>query len=72
MRTMPKNTSRQIVMSISTPPMTKLLRSISSTISMRIAPMAAAMKLSTPPITAIATTRLICRRKRLFGVTIPT
>ena len=69
---MPKNTSRQTVMSISTPPMTKLLRSISSTTSMRIAPMAAAMKLSTPPITAIATTRLIWSRNRLFGVTMPT
>ena len=68
---MPKKTSRQIVMSISWPPMTKLLRRSSSTTSMMMAPMAAATKLSTPPMTAIATTRLICSRKRLFGVTMP-
>lgn len=70
--TAPKKTSRHIVMSISTPPMLKLVRNISRANSIRIAPMAAATKFSTPPMTAIATTMLICKIMILFGVTIVT
>ena len=49
----------------------ELFPSISRMNSIMIAPIAAAAKFSRPPITAIATTRLICIIIRLLGVMIP-
>src|SRR5215472_15830051 len=71
MSTSPKKTRRHTDMSIVTPANEMLLRRASSANSMTQPPIAAATMLSSPPMTAIAITRLICSKSRMFGVMMP-